>query len=61
MGGAGNLWERTWDSAPVVPAARQSPLFDATSEAEKVLNYLETVTATQLLAQVRCAGVSTDP
>ena len=41
MLGAGNIWQQLWKESQPLPAARQTPLFDAAVEGEQVLNYLE--------------------
>ncbi|CAH1235391.1 unnamed protein product [Diabrotica balteata] len=43
-----NIWVETWESAKPVPAHRQRRLFDDTGEAEKVLQYLEMRTVSQI-------------
>ena len=58
---AGNTWVEMWKAAKPVPAHRQKRLFDDTTEAEKVLRYLELLTMGQvinmLLPTVVHAGV----
>ena len=46
------LWFETWESAKACPADAQPSLFDATSEAEKILHYFETMHPSELLNQV---------
>lgn len=36
----GNIWREIWDSAAAIPAAKQPPLFDCNTNAEKVDPYL---------------------
>ncbi|CAG0880210.1 unnamed protein product [Darwinula stevensoni] len=43
MEAAGNTWQEMWDSAKPVPARRQKRLFDETKEAERVFQYLESL------------------
>lgn len=47
-----NIWVQMWESAKPVPAHRQKRLFDDTREAEKVLQFLEFRTASQVLIHV---------
>jgi Rab3 GTPase-activating protein catalytic subunit len=44
----GNTWQSVWKTARPVPAHRQKRLFDDTKEAEKVLNFFESVTIGQV-------------
>ena len=53
MRGADNPWRVAWEQAQPCAACDQPPLFDATQEAERVLNYLETLTPGHLVMQVR--------
>jgi len=39
----GNIWRESWENAKPVPARRQKRLFDDTREAEKVLQFLATL------------------
>lgn len=43
-----NIWVQTWESAKPVPANRQKRLFDDTREAEKVLQFLDYQTVSQV-------------
>ncbi|KAG5885163.1 hypothetical protein JTB14_037472 [Gonioctena quinquepunctata] len=43
-----NIWMQMWESAKPVPANRQKRLFDDTREAEKVLQFLELRTISQI-------------
>jgi len=58
--GGDNLWRRSWRGAVSQPARLQAPLFDPTTEAEKVLHFLEAVTPAQVLSQVRVAFALAD-
>lgn len=44
-----NMWVRVWASAKPVPAKRQRRLFDDTTEAEKILHYLESRAISQIV------------
>ncbi|KAJ3085333.1 Rab3 GTPase-activating protein catalytic subunit [Quaeritorhiza haematococci] len=48
----GNLWQEVWEISRRIPAKRQKPLFDSEKEAEKVLNYLETMSQFDILSQI---------
>lgn len=43
-----NIWVQTWESAKPVPASRQRRLFDDTREAEKILQFLDYRTISQI-------------
>lgn len=53
MAGKENAWAVCWETSPVMPVTRQQRIFEPNREAEKVLNYLETLTPAQVLTQVR--------
>ncbi|KAF8082999.1 hypothetical protein N665_0798s0037 [Sinapis alba] len=52
----GNLWRKSWNDAPALPADDQKPLLDPNREGEKILHYLETVRPHQLLEQMVCTA-----
>ncbi|KAL1217601.1 hypothetical protein V5N11_004762 [Cardamine amara subsp. amara] len=56
MSDQGNLWRKSWNDAPALPADDQKPLLDPNREGEKILHYLETVRPHQLLEQMVCTG-----
>lgn len=37
----GNLWKQMWEEASPIPASEQKPLFDETTQAEKVRNFIQ--------------------
>jgi len=53
------FWSETWSKATPTPALDQPPLFNVTTEMEKVLHYLETMHPSQLLNQVLSVNLST--
>ena len=58
MAAPGNLWRELWDDASLTapqPACEQPPLFDYTSEAERVLHFLETIPPVLLLLELLIA------
>ncbi|CAN8301333.1 unnamed protein product [Cochlearia groenlandica] len=56
MSDQGNLWRKSWNDAPALPADDQKPLLDPNREGEKILHYLETVRPHQLLEQMVCTA-----
>ncbi|VVB16420.1 unnamed protein product [Arabis nemorensis] len=56
MSDQGNLWRKSWNDAPALPADDQKPLLDPNREGEKILHYLETVWPHQLLEQMVCTA-----
>uniref|UniRef100_A0A1J3DV19 Rab3 GTPase-activating protein catalytic subunit n=1 Tax=Noccaea caerulescens TaxID=107243 RepID=A0A1J3DV19_NOCCA len=56
MSDQGNLWRKSWNDAPALPADDQKPLLDPNREGEKILHYLETVRPYQLLEQMACTA-----
>lgn len=48
----GNTWLEAWQIAEAIPASRQKKLFDHTTEAEKVLHYLESVRPVDMSLQL---------
>ncbi|CAH2069523.1 unnamed protein product [Thlaspi arvense] len=56
MSDQGNLWRKSWNDAPSLPADDQKPLLDPNREGEKILHYLETVRPHQLLEQMVCTA-----
>lgn len=47
-----NAWVKAWDQAKSVPANRQKKLFDYTTEGEKVLHYLSSLSLSSLVSLV---------
>ncbi|KAG7538376.1 Rab3 GTPase-activating protein catalytic subunit [Arabidopsis suecica] len=56
MSDQGNLWRKSWNDAPALPADDQKPLLDPNREGEKIVHYLETVRPHQLLEQMVCTA-----
>jgi hypothetical protein len=52
MSQPGNIWLSIWQEADPLPASKQKSLFDYTTNAEKALHYLESITVEQLLTQL---------
>lgn len=52
MSQPGNIWLSIWEEADPLPASKQKSLFDYTTNAEKALHYLESITAEQMLSQL---------
>ena len=52
------FWSDTWDEASPCPASEQSPLFDASTVAERTLHALETMPPAHLLNQVLAANLA---
>ncbi|RKP33448.1 Rab3 GTPase-activating protein catalytic subunit-domain-containing protein, partial [Dimargaris cristalligena] len=48
MAEANNLWQQLWKEAQPVPVSRQTLLFDHNREAERVLQYLEQLSASDV-------------
>lgn len=50
--GPTSLWAKLWESSPAMPVSMQRSIFDHTTEAEKALHYLETISSSTLVSQV---------
>ncbi|KAF9359635.1 Rab3 GTPase-activating protein catalytic subunit [Mortierella sp. AD094] len=51
MADAGNYWQELWARSKRIPVSRQTPLFNHSQEAAKVLFYLDSISSDQLFIQ----------
>lgn len=58
MAAPGNAWRALWAGAAPAPAAAQRPLFQASTEGERALHFLETLPPAALYAQLLALGAS---
>lgn len=58
MAAENNTWAVLWNQCQPLPAAQQPPLYDALSQMQKALHYLETLPPADLLEQLVCVVLS---
>ncbi|KAF9111068.1 Rab3 GTPase-activating protein catalytic subunit [Mortierella sp. AM989] len=58
MADAGNYWQELWARSKRIPISRQTPLFNHSQEAAKVLFYLDSISADQLFIHLFSQPIS---